>query len=280
MPVFDRYIVVDWSAAATPRTGADSIWVADLVAGARPTLTNPRTRRDAAAWLDAAFDRSGEQRILVGVDACLGYPRGTAAYFGLDGVPWKAMWDAIASLSNDDDGNRNNRFEVAAHLNERGRVRPGPFWGCVDDRSAPVLSRKKPAGFPVPEYRLVEARLRSASSAPKSVWQLLGAGSVGGQTLTLLPILRRLLDRSEVWPFTTGLWAPEPTSRIVVAEVWPSWFVREIPPGMVRDAAQVAGTAAALAAADAAGDLASWFSPSVDESEPVVREEGWILGVG
>ena len=98
-----------------PKTGADSIWIADLVAGAAPVLTNPRTRRDAAAWLDAAFDGSGEQRILVGVDACLGYPRGSAAYFGLDGVPWQAMWDAIAVLANDDDdGNRNNRFEVAA----------------------------------------------------------------------------------------------------------------------------------------------------------------------
>ena len=143
-----------------------------------------------------------------------------------------------------------------------------------------MLCRKKPAVFPVPEYRLVEARLRAASASPKSVWQLLGAGSVGGQTLTLLPVLRRLLGRTEVWPFTTGLQVPCSATRIVVAEVWPSWFVREIPPAMVRDAAQVAGTATSLAAADAAGGLASWFAPSVDDAEPVVREEGWILGVG
>ena len=28
MPLFDRYAIVDWSAANTPTTGKDSIWIA------------------------------------------------------------------------------------------------------------------------------------------------------------------------------------------------------------------------------------------------------------
>ena len=45
MTGFDTIVMVDWSAAATPKTGADSIWVAVLRPGdAVPKLLNPPTR--------------------------------------------------------------------------------------------------------------------------------------------------------------------------------------------------------------------------------------------
>ena len=84
-----------------------------------------------------------------------------------------------------------------------------------------------------------------------------------------------------MWPFTTGLTCPVPVpGDVVVAEIWPSLFPRDDDPvGTVRDAAQVRATAQALASADRAGALASWFSIDVPSSlrDAVEHEEGWIL---
>ncbi|MEO6652669.1 MAG: cobalamin biosynthesis protein CbiG [Ilumatobacteraceae bacterium] len=277
--LFDRYVVVDWSAAATPRTGKDSVWIADLNLDSGAVLHNPSTRSGAGALVDELIADSGRQRVLIGFDAGLGYPTGSADLFGFGGVPWRAMWRAITERSIDGDRNTNNRFEVAADLNRRAGRSTGPFWGCPSDRFGWHLARTKPATFPVQEYREVERALRSVGRYPKSCWQLLGAGSVGSQTLTLLPILSGLLDRVEVWPFTTGLRRPGDDHRIVVAEIWPTMFVDEIPLGAVPDAVQVAGTSEALRAADRSGELAGWFEPSVTDQVAVESEEGWILGV-
>lgn len=279
MRQFDRYVAIDWSAAATPTTGANSIWAADRSRGRPAELLNLATRADAARYLDDVLAHAEHQRTLVGIDASFGYPTATSAHFGLEGVPWRAMWAAIAELSTDDDRNRNNRFEVAARLNDMSPSGEGPFWGCPDDRHVPSLRRTKPATSDLPEFRLVEQRVRSRGSYPKSGWQLLGAGSVGGQTLTLVPILERLLDRVAIWPFTTGLQLPGTGADVVIAEIWPSWFIDDIPAGMIPDAAQVAATASALHDADVGGELADWFAPRVDDPESVCREEGWILGI-
>lgn len=282
--LFDRYVVVDWSASATPNTGRDSIWVADLGAAGSPALHNPSTRAQAASILEELTTGAGRDRVLIGLDAGLGYPSGTADLFGLAGSPWAAMWGAVTERMVDDDRNRNNRFEVASAFNllafdRSGGDARGPFWGCPSDRFGETLGRTKPSSFPLAEYREVEQRLRSTGRHPKSCWQLLGAGSVGSQTLTLLPILHRLLDRVDVWPFTTGLRLPDGDQRVVVAEIWPKMFVTEIPLGTVPDAAQVSGTAEALRMADRAGELADWFEPSATDRLAVEREEGWILGV-
>ncbi|NNE11450.1 MAG: cobalamin biosynthesis protein CbiG [Ilumatobacter sp.] len=276
MTLFDRYVVVDWSASATPTTGANSIWIAVLDTTGEPRLHNPATRSQALDLVDDLLDSNG--RSLVGVDAALGYPSGTAALFGLDGVPWLATWRRIAELVTDDAANRNNRFAAAATLNAATGAPEGPFWGAPSDAFEPVLQRTKPPSFPVAEFRAVELALRRRGLHPKSCWQLLGAGSVGGQTLTLLPGLVRLLERVAVWPLTTGL--RPPTADVdVVAEIWPSMFVRSAAPGWVLDAAQVAGTAEACRRADRSGDLVRWLTPSTPDAATVEREEGWILGV-
>lgn len=280
MTLFDRYVVVDWSAKARPATGADSIWIADLAGTGQSVLHNPPTRSAAMSLVEAIADDASTTRTLLGFDASLGYPSGTAALFGLDGVPWAAMWRRLAELVGDDDRNRNDRFRAAATLNAAaGGSAPGPFWGAPSDAFEPVLRRTKPAAFPVDEFRLVERTLMTLGMRPKSCWQLLGAGSVGGQTMTLLPRLARIVDRVAVWPFSTGVRVPD--GPLVVAEVWPSMFVdrSDRPGGQVLDAAQVTSTAQALRAADRAGELAGWFTPEVSDPCAVVAEEGWILGV-
>src|SRR5689334_10090609 len=99
--------MVDWSAAATPKLGADSIWIAALRRhrrAVRPVLLeNLATRRDAAAVLRALFIGSVARRgrVLAGFDFPLGYPAGLATRLGLSGEPWRATWDEIAGLLED-----------------------------------------------------------------------------------------------------------------------------------------------------------------------------------
>lgn len=285
--LFDVYLVVDWSARNVPATGRDSVWIAELAGDGPPALSNPRTRIEAETELRSIVARRHDRRVLLTIDVALGYPAGSAELFGLSGTPWWAMWCELAALVSDDTRNRNNRFEVAAELNRRAGMTPGPFWGSPPARTSAHLGATKPmsATSPVAELRETERALRALDRHPKSVWQLLGAGSVGSQTLTALPVLHRLRtdlgDRLQVWPFTTGLAAREIGSgTVTVAETWPSLFtVAGIPAGTVRDAHQVASTATALLAADVSGELAGWFTIDCAAGlrETVEREEGWIL---
>lgn len=278
--------MVDWSARSAPATGADSIWIAESAGGDAVQLSNPPTRRAAARRLDEVIGGGDDERILIGVDASLGYPVGSADLFGLTGTPWRAMWSAVSELSEDDEHNRNNRFAVAAELNRRVGRRPGPFWGCPPSKSSGDLAPRKPNSFPVAEFRRTEQQLRAAGLRPASGWQLFGIGSVGGQTLTLLPILSELSarwrGRLDTWPFTTGLSAPRVRAgRVVVAEVWPTMWGAEVGGSSVKDAVQVDATVRALSAADRAGELVGWFTPQVtaDVERDAVNEEGWVVGV-
>jgi len=285
--LFDRHVVVDWSANSTPKRGVDSIWIG-ICEGSTVTSANHPTRAAAIGHLAALIDDPGARRLLLGIDASLGYPRGTAAALGLEGVPWAETWRLLGERITDDDRNANNRFAVAAELNRQLGSPPGPFWGCPPAAVDRALASTKPtAPGPLPEWRHVEDRLRAAGHRPHSSWQLLGAGSVGSQSLLAishLDALRRCSgDRLAVWPFTTGLIAPDVgPGEVVVAEVWPSLVMSTArADGRVRDEAQVEDTAMWLAALDRRGELAESFRPDVgvDQVGTVVAEEGWVLGV-
>lgn len=292
-PLFDRYAVVDWSSASAPARGADSVWIAtlDRRSGAR-TLDNPSTRTDAIERLVALILGAPAARWLVGFDFPFGYPAGVAARtFG--GGDWRAVWSRLAAEIEDGPTNANNRFDVAGRLNAAWPG-DGPFWGNGLKRDVDGLPRKKPCREPgetgerPAEWRLVERRRRARGGlggAPKSVWQLAGAGAVGAQTLVGIVALdrlradRRIRDEVEIWPFETGL-AP-PSRRICVAEVYPSIIAPERIGDEPKDAAQVRGLADHFAAADAAGRLAAAFEGPADldddARDAIVSEEAWIL---
>ncbi len=120
--LFDHYVIVDWSAASRPKTGRDSIWVCRRGRhGER--VDNPPTRhlaRRLLADMLAAAAAAGE-RVILGFDFPFGYPAGFARRLGLDGEPpWRAVWDEIARLLDDNEDNRNNRFTLGAVLNRAG----------------------------------------------------------------------------------------------------------------------------------------------------------------
>jgi precorrin-8X/cobalt-precorrin-8 methylmutase len=285
--MFDRYIVVDWSANATPKLGRDSIWIAVHDRTGQVSVTNVATRRSAEAFLIAVFDADPALTTLVGVDFSLGYPAGTAAALGLSGTPWSAMWAMLADRICDDDRNSNNRFVVAAGLNEQLTGAASPFWGCPRSVAGEHLATTKPSTtHGLAPFRRVEEALRAQGRRPFSSWQLLGAGAVGSQSLVGIPVLDRLRhrygDRLEVWPFTTRLEPPLTAAGVItVAEVWPSMHEFDEIDGVVRDAAQVTATARWLAASDSAGTLRALFSPPLSSgaAASAVTEEGWVLGV-
>lgn len=291
--LFDLYVMVDWSGAAVPRRGRDSIWISALAHSRRGLATlaheNPPTRHEARAQLlrllVAAIERG--DRVLAGFDFPFAYPAGLAARLGLSGPPWRAIWDAIAERIEDRADNGNNRFAAAAALNQCLTGAAFPFWGCPAGAAGPFLQprhHRRHSAVDFPERRLVEARM----TGPQPTWKLAGTGSAGGQALTGIPILRALRnDRAlrraiRVWPFETGLGLPR-RDGIVFAEIYPSLIPAPPKPGEVKDSAQVRHLARHFAALDDAGTLKALFAgdPALSAAERhlVEREEGWVLGV-
>ncbi len=282
--MFDRFVIVDWSANSAPKRGCDSIWIA-VLDGDGLAVSNPPTRACAERQLDGLVASGVDSRTLMGVDFSLGYPAGTSRALGLTGSPWRSMSDLVDELVVDDDRNANNRFEVAASLNARMTGSASPFWGCPPAQTAATLTSTKPtASSPLGEWREVERVLRGRGRRPFSSWQLLGAGAVGSQSLLGIPMIRRLstrhAERVAIWPFTTGLRTPAlDVGSVVVAEVWPSLLAVVVADGAVRDEAQVTAVAEWLAALDGHAALGALFSPDVDDRAIVESEEGWVLGV-
>lgn len=304
---FDELVAVDWSAAGSPRTGADSIWIAHAAAAAgRPVRThNPPTRATAhevlVRLLSAALD--GGRRVLVGVDFSLGYPSGFAhctRRLGQGvGPPWRRTWDLLGESVGDGPDNANDRFAVADRINRASGT--ALFWGRPAGGDYEQLEALAPRDVvapglepnPCPRLRMTE---RAAGPGIRSNFQLYGGVTVGGQVLTGIPYARRLHRQFEgelaVWPFETGFVA-DPLAeaprrkavRVVLCETWPSLFGRRLPPAMVRDEAQVRAAIGAWRRAQSAG-WPGWFDPPARRAAPaaeqrlLVEEEGWILGVG
>ncbi|WP_371039078.1 molybdopterin guanine dinucleotide synthesis [Rhodosalinus sp. FB01] len=269
---WDTVLMVDWSGGADrgPRPKKDAIWGCVVSpAGAEPPVYL-RSRPVAEAWLTTriAAERAAGWRVLAGFDFPFGYPAGFAA--ALTGrADALAVWDWLEARI--EEGPRtSNRFDVAAGINARFPG-VGPFWGNGLRRDIAHLPRKgrARAGHGMEEWRAAERRARGAFSC----WQLSGAGSVGSQALTGLPVLARLRRRfgAAAWPFE-----PVADADVALVEIWPSLLREAIAARRgadeILDAAQVRLMAAALARLK--GER---LSAMLGVSAP---EEGWILGLG
>ncbi len=276
-----------------PRRGRDSIWLCHLRRGrdgaCRARLENPATRLAARERLLEllAADVAAGRSVLAGFDFPFGYPSGFAARLAGGAGDWTTVWRLLGEWLIEAGGNANNRFAVAARLNERVCGRAAPFWGCPSGAAGAFLGprhHRAHGGIGLAEQRLADARAKG----PQPVWKLYGAGSAGSQALTGIPIvdwLRRRFDgAAAIWPFETGLAAPpRRDGQIVFAEIYPSLVPEHAHNGEVKDAAQVRTIARHFASLDDAGRLAALFSGAADltpeERRRVEREESWILGV-
>jgi hypothetical protein len=294
--LFNAYVIVDWSAASRRTTGSDSIWIGVLKRDVRFRFSfeshNPATRKEAETLIASILDDRAKhrERTLLGVDFALGFPRGLAAGLALPGdEPWRAVWTQIDRMVTDKADNTNNRFGVASEINRRLTGGPFPFWGCPPRDTLTTLQPKKlrPHGpDDIPEFRHAELAAKGASS----VWKLYYNGSVGGQTILGIPMVRRLKqargDRMKVWPFETGWKALSEADlagvEVVAAEVYPSLIKPAPVAGEVRDLTQVRTLAEHLAKLDETGKLGALFAPDKATAPDVIidaqHEEGWILG--
>jgi len=289
--MFDRYITVDWSANNGPKSGKDSIWICDLRAAGGPVTANPSTRGKAEEQLHnlliEAVDH--EERVLIGFDFPYGYPRGFATALGLEGPPWSAIWRYLAGeLDDSRQSNRNNRFEVASAIN--ARLDPDAFWGRPAARRLDSLSMRRDQvryriegeAVGLAEWREVELLLHQRGSRPQPTWKLFGAGSVGSQALTGIPVVYRLRNDpslgniSRVWPFEVNVpELPEGRRAVIHAEIWPSLDATPYKAGLIKDQAQVIRLAQSFRHLDRRARLAAVFTTT----SPAAAEEGWILGV-
>lgn len=296
--LFSAYVIVDWSAAAKPATGADSVWIGVLKRDVRFRMSfeahNPATRQEAEKVLVGVLDdlKKRGERALLGFDFPLGFPRGFADALKLPGeAPWRAVWDQIDKMVKDKADNTNNRFGVGSELNRRMTGGPFPFWGCPPKDALTTLQPKRTRAHgpdDLPEFRHADQAAKGAAS----IWKLYYNGSVGGQALLGIPAIRRLKaargDAVRVWPFETGFKALSEADldgvEAVVAEVYPSLLKIKASPGEVKDLVQVRETAEHFARLDEAGKLAPLFAvpPGADQdvADAAEREEGWILGAG
>ncbi len=303
--LFDAYIMVDWSAAAKPATGANSVWIGILARDARLKFqfraVNADTRPKATTFLLEMIEKLNRRgdKVLLGFDFSLGYPAGTADAAGFDaeaGKPWQALSEFIAERLREREGNgrADDRFAVAASLNYRISGGPFPFWGAMSQRhQSATLAQKKPVfspDRPVREYRIAEETVRQrAGATPKSVWQLGGQGSVGSQTLMGLPhvlALRHKLPNAHIWPFETGLKPLDEDAlasiNVLIAEIYPSMINVRPAAGETLDAAQVHAIARHFCDLDDKSRLGALFS-GPENLDPgrisqIEDEEGWILG--
>lgn len=296
--LFSAYVIVDWSAAAKPTTGADSVWIGVLKRDIRFRMAfesfNPATRAEAQTRLTLILDdlKKRGERVLLGFDFPLGFPRGFAARMNLPGeAPWRAVWDQLDKMVKDKADNTNNRFGVGSEINRRMTGGPFPFWGCPPKDTLTTLQPKKTRDHgpdDLPEYRHADLAAKGAAS----IWKLYYNGSVGGQAILGIPFVKKLKvargDGVRAWPFETGfktlVEADLDGVEVVVAEVYPSLLKPQGAPGEVKDLTQVRTTAEHFARLDEASKLGAVFAPPKGLAAEVVadaeREEGWILGAG
>jgi hypothetical protein len=294
--LFSAYVIVDWSAASKPTTGADSVWIGVLKRDVRFRMAfesyNPATRGEAEKRLTLILDdlKKRSERALIGFDFPLGFPRGFATALKLPGdEAWRAAWDQVDKMVKDKVDNTNNRFGVASEINRRLTGGPFPFWGCPPRDTLTTLQPKKTRNHgpdDLPEFRHADLAAKGASS----IWKLYYNGSVGGQAILGIPAARRIKlargDAAKAWPFETGFKALTEADLagvdVVMAEVYPSMIKAPALPGEVKDLTQVRTTAEYFARLDEANKLGELFGPAKGMAADVVldaeREEGWILG--
>jgi len=200
--LFSAYVIVDWSAASKPTTGADSVWIGVLKRDVRFRMAfesyNPPTRGEAEKRLTLILDdlKKRSERALVGFDFPLGFPRGFASALKLPGEqPWRAAWDQLDKMVKDKADNTNNRFGVASEVNRRLTGGPFPFWGCPPKDALTTLQPKRTRAHgpdDLPEFRHTEVAAKGAAS----IWKLYYNGSVGGQPQkgNGPPVIRRLIS--------------------------------------------------------------------------------------
>ena len=197
-----RVVAVDWSgrvdAAGQRRHIWAGVWTANAVGSeARFTLESGRTRDELTEWL---IEMAAETpRMVVGFDFSFSYPAWFLRELGIASAPefWRSVADGLGErwLHREcEDG----RFWGKAGSQRRGK-KPAEFCGehahRMLRRAETALKVRALIADPVQAAKV-------AGIAPKSAFQIGGAGAVGTASLRGMPYLLRLREAGfAVWPF-------------------------------------------------------------------------------
>ncbi len=269
MTSFDSFAMVDWSGGndTGPKPRKDAIWACVVRHGRAEAPDYLRNREIAARWLHELIETeiAAGRRLCLGFDFPFGYPKGFArALTGTDDP--LTLWEWFERHI-EDTPNANNRFDLAGQINRRFGGK-GPFWFNGLRREIDGLPKTKSNYHnPFPERRAVE--LTPEAKGSFTCWQMGGAGAVGGQVMTGLPVLARL---RRAFPGQIAVWPIQTLDRpVAFVEIWPSLTLGAGPDDRIKDAWQVEQVALSLSAMPTA-ELAQQLDVSA-------AEEGWILGV-
>ena len=286
IPVFDRFVGVDWSGAQGRAYSGIAVAACGAGNGA-PVLVQPPARRwrrsDFVDWVVA--QANDDRRMLVGIDCAFALPAAMAT--GLLGTNYSAasLWayiDALCASADDYYGGGFALHEAHRHLFWHSGPRPPDF--AEHHRAGEHACRLAGLGSPESSLKLVGARQ-------------VGKGGLAG--MRVLAALKKQLGAAfAVWPFD-----PVDRARIVCVELYPRLFMRMAGHGNAKvrsgealnrclaalgsDPATVTeetlvdhDTDALVAAAGLrliAGDAAVWSPAGLDSL--AIRAEGWIFGV-
>ncbi|WP_248304590.1 precorrin-8X methylmutase [Breoghania sp. L-A4] len=225
------------------------------------------------------MELEANRRILIGFDFPFGYPAGAARQITGE-ADWQVLWKYFAdNLEDDVTSNENNRYALAASANLARFDGLGPYWGCPHQHHYDGLSKTRPGGY---GQRYPNSKRYVEALVPKAqeVWKLSGAGSVGGQSITGMSSLGKLLsserlsNKISVWPFSKNF------SQCVCVEIYPS-IVGRPPEGVIPDQWQVEQLAMLFSESDSKNELSEYFELKLPDLEyqKVTTEEGWIFGV-
>ncbi len=199
----ERVVAVDWSgdrsAAGQRRKIWAGVWTADprgRVLGGRVALESDKTHEEWLAWLSARVAET--PRMVVGVDFCFSYPEWFVKEKGARTAP--EFWNIVA--------------QQAEHW-LRLECEDARFWGrkgtLRDGRIPPEFhGERRERMFRLADLACkVQGKILDPSQAakvrgiaPKSPFQIGGAGAVGTGTLRGIPVLPRLVKAGfSVWPF-------------------------------------------------------------------------------
>ena len=258
MPLFERYVGIDYSGATTSTDSLKGLRVFASTPFAPPREVQPPpsprrywTRREIAEWL--ARELASGVRTLVGIDHGFSFPIKYFEKYQL-ALDWPAFLDDFQRHWPTDEDNLYVDF-----------IRDGPH-GNGKARTGNSKWR-----------RITEVR-----TGGKSVFHFDCQGSVAKSTHAGIPWLRYLRNRlgakAHFWPFDG--WDPGDT-KSVIAEVYPRlWKGLFDVPGLTPDQQDAYSAAAWMRREDQAGSLPQCFSPGLsEEEEKVARIEGWILGL-
>ncbi|MDP9235871.1 MAG: hypothetical protein M3P30_00480 [Chloroflexota bacterium] len=168
-----RIIAIDWSGKA--KYAALTIWLAEAVQGQLVRLENGRTRDDIADWLIDESKRDPD--IVAGFDFAFSMPAWYLLEQGFADAP--SLWNAMH-------GGLSEQLLGGCET---------PLWGRRGKRKPPPDEARDC-------FRATDRAHVIGGIAPKSVFQIGGAGAVGTGSLRGMPVLYRLHEAGfHIWPF-------------------------------------------------------------------------------